>query len=989
MMRNNGNSSYTKQSRLNKKKEKIKPKIIEEYKRFNLKNAKEEISNSKKLPCITKKSSNSRQSKFKRKTPKSAKKPWNKSIKVPGNCRSLTQKAKMNNLKKSQCIDDERRLVGYRDPVLGNKHIEMYTGGPNKEDKKRYDRWSTMPKRKKNYDSLVDGKVEKQTDIIDWYKKEALRDLEVGGYLAHETDRSFNDMRTQEYEDMQILEALKNSSGVYKCDKKKKFIVKGNLGLFYEKSKEVNQSFPKKYKQPLSKYDQLRMNSSQDTVNFDCSLEGYETGEETSIQLKSCHEKKTKKIRSIRRFKSINQTSKRSSKGKKITIMKDRLGKGKGESERKKRRKSSDRFNLQMDKKSTENGNSKSKKRAPVGKRASTKSRSYTSGFTGRGRSDLKSNKSRKHNFGMAKKDRGKARIRGKTIKDINSMDIRKKKFKKKIRKKKTKKPKLSDMHPINMEEEKLVFYRNLKPYDYFENSGFRKPKRIETNSGKEVLYATYNPQFIYSFEPDSYKFKIPFSDKVCDKYVKEAKRILNATLTYHGEDREENIYHFYNDQMNLNDSIDSNLEYKEEKNPKPRFFYGADNAYYDSFGVIVDRETTEKKFKIYIEELGLRFISDVEKNNLASLYELEKRLMMDSPDSFLKNLAGIGEYAKGVGSPKSRLQAPFPDPIKSYKSSIASITLKFSDKSIAPTKVVHTPQTLESKMVVALPVVYRQKRLINVLNHEIGTHYTRKFNDFHQPWYRKRALYNLKSFKSFELLCTEEGLASINQTFEQSVECFDYRWNRFNYKMEKLGSSDHSITTKPSPPFLFQAALHYYASYLASRLPFNELYNTLKRYMSDEVRLWRECTRVKRGVMDTSQKKGFYKDQVYLIGAIKILRNRNRINFYDLYRGKICLEDYFKIFKGKNEDGILGKIGENNTDLLDLKHKEEPQTTSGETDIEKEVVELVKLKKEDAEMLGGFSIENPKFKIPYFLREIDRYRRALDKIAEVNMVDL
>lgn len=95
----------------------------------------------------------------------------------------------------------------------------------------------------------------------------------------------------------------------------------------------------------------------------------------------------------------------------------------------------------------------------------------------------------------------------------------------------------------------------------------------------------------------------------------------------------------------------------------------------------------------------------------------------------------------------------------------------------------------------------------------------------------------------------------------------------------------------------MFEAALHYYAAYLSSILSFADLYNTLKKYMSDEVRLWRECLRVKRGQRDTSKPAGFYKDQAYLIGAIEILKHRNKINFYDFYRGKIALTDYFRIY--------------------------------------------------------------------------------------------
>ena len=45
----------------------------------------------------------------------------------------------------------------------------------------------------------------------------------------------------------------------------------------------------------------------------------------------------------------------------------------------------------------------------------------------------------------------------------------------------------------------------------------------------------------------------------------------------------------------------------------------------------------------------------------------------------------------------------------------------------------------------------------------------------------------------------------------------------------------------------------------------------------------------------DTSKPGGCYKDQVYLSGAIKVLQARWRIDFKELYSGKIALEDYFR----------------------------------------------------------------------------------------------
>ena len=54
---------------------------------------------------------------------------------------------------------------------------------------------------------------------------------------------------------------------------------------------------------------------------------------------------------------------------------------------------------------------------------------------------------------------------------------------------------------------------------------------------------------------------------------------------------------------------------------------------------------------------------------------------------------------------------------------------------------------------------------------------------------------------------------------------------------------------------------------------------------------------RSKRGLVDTSEPGGLYKDQVYLEGAIKILRERKSIDFVALYTGKISVEDLKRPF--------------------------------------------------------------------------------------------
>lgn len=59
----------------------------------------------------------------------------------------------------------------------------------------------------------------------------------------------------------------------------------------------------------------------------------------------------------------------------------------------------------------------------------------------------------------------------------------------------------------------------------------------------------------------------------------------------------------------------------------------------------------------------------------------------------------------------------------------------------------------------------------------------------------------------------------------------------------------------------------------------------------------------MKRGIADTTKPGGIYvsiigmyKDQIYFMGAINVLRNRHKINFVELHCGKINIEDYFRL---------------------------------------------------------------------------------------------
>lgn len=192
-------------------------------------------------------------------------------------------------------------------------------------------------------------------------------------------------------------------------------------------------------------------------------------------------------------------------------------------------------------------------------------------------------------------------------------------------------------------------------------------------------------------------------------------------------------------------------------------------------------------------------------------------------------------------------------------------VNIVFSQTAIAPTAVRHNPKTGISQVTIAEPIVHRKNRIRGVMHHEIGTHLVRTMNEKLQVWHKKRNQFKLKGY-----IETEEGLASLNTNIEAA-------W------------------TTGRKPLLWRSALHYYSSYMASQMSFVELFNHLEKYIDDPVKRFKEVSRVKRGLKDTGEPGGCYKDQVYLAGAIRILRSRHLIDFQKFFMGKLSLEDYFR----------------------------------------------------------------------------------------------
>ncbi|KAH9281894.1 putative protein-like [Echinococcus granulosus] len=159
-----------------------------------------------------------------------------------------------------------------------------------------------------------------------------------------------------------------------------------------------------------------------------------------------------------------------------------------------------------------------------------------------------------------------------------------------------------------------------------------------------------------------------------------------------------------------------------------------------------------------------------------------------------------------------------------------------------------------------------REQGILSLLDHELGTHYLRSYNDGTQPWYTKRKEFDLTASNSGELMTIEEGLACLHTAFH----------GRY--------------------PYLGIPALLYYGACMAEYLPFKDLYQHLSKYVKSEEQLWKHCMRVKRCLPCQNNCGGYGKDQRYFEGAITILRDQNNIDFAQLMCGKLAISDLPRI---------------------------------------------------------------------------------------------
>ncbi|VDL91963.1 unnamed protein product [Schistocephalus solidus] len=194
------------------------------------------------------------------------------------------------------------------------------------------------------------------------------------------------------------------------------------------------------------------------------------------------------------------------------------------------------------------------------------------------------------------------------------------------------------------------------------------------------------------------------------------------------------------------------------------------------------------------------------------------------------------------------------------------------SSALMCSTKVDETPNALVTRKYTMLlktnaeNTYLRERGVLCLMDHEIGTHYNRSYNEGLQPWYRKRSEYGLTSLGSHEMTTIEEGFACINTS---------------------LGAKNH---------YLAVPALLYYGACMAEYLPFKELFEHLSRYLKDEEQCWKHCMRIKRCLRNQEECGGYGKDQRYFEGAVRILMEQNNIDFRQLIAGKLSLTDLEKV---------------------------------------------------------------------------------------------
>lgn len=124
-------------------------------------------------------------------------------------------------------------------------------------------------------------------------------------------------------------------------------------------------------------------------------------------------------------------------------------------------------------------------------------------------------------------------------------------------------------------------------------------------------------------------------------------------------------------------------------------------------------------------------------------LLELSKRIL----NSFIEIYGSESSYLETEGDivPRDEVFSTFTDYIEALGFE-ELIQVQVKANQVAPTSVTHDPKTGKSRVNIRDPPEYRRGRLYGVIDHEIGTHFMRKFNERLQVWHKKRDKYEMRS---------------------------------------------------------------------------------------------------------------------------------------------------------------------------------------------------------------------------------------------------
>ncbi len=165
----------------------------------------------------------------------------------------------------------------------------------------------------------------------------------------------------------------------------------------------------------------------------------------------------------------------------------------------------------------------------------------------------------------------------------------------------------------------------------------------------------------------------------------------------------------------------------------------------------------------------------------------------------------------------------------------------------------------------VRLPIKFTTSNLRHKLNHEVQTHYLRRYNQDLQEWNFESEKKHPQAFRT-----TEEGLANL-----------------------------HSFVERPDP-VMRKTYLNYFAAYLGHQASFRQLYNELIAVGVNERLAWNLTLKQKRGLKDTSLPGGWSKNHIYFEGTVKVWHwlADNSNDPRALYYGRITLEDVPRVLE-------------------------------------------------------------------------------------------